>query len=165
MTATQGPRRPAPHPAIQGTLALDFPLPSGVPAIPRPPALTLIDGGRRSHPDLVGIPAPEVWAGRFVQAVVEVMVGDRPVQQMVRWTDERVYADLSRRVRLLGLTANAGARVRLERSHVRSVHVFAPEPEIAEVAAHVRHGSRSRAVAARLEANRGRWLCTALQLG
>ncbi|MDT7655230.1 MAG: hypothetical protein QOI36_6645, partial [Pseudonocardiales bacterium] len=38
-------------------------------------------------------------------------------------------------------------------------------PEVAEVAAHVRHGERSRAVALRLEVHRGRWVCTALELG
>jgi hypothetical protein len=162
MTAPPAPPLPAapadasPVGVVQGTLALDFPLPSGVPAEPRAPALTLVVGGA---------PQPSAWAGRFVQAVVEVIAGDRPVQQLVRWTNARVYADLSRRVRVLGLTTSAASRQRTERSHVRSVHIFQPCPDAAEVAAHVRHGSRSRAVAARLEADRGRWTCTALLLG
>jgi hypothetical protein len=154
---------------VQGTLALDFALPSGVPAVPRPPALTLVVGGDETpvaHRGHEGQPPPaKEWAGRFVQAVVEVVAGDRPVQQLVRWTNERVYADLSRRVRILGLTTNAATRHRTERSHVRSVHIFQPHPCSAEVAAHVRHGARSRAVAARLDAERGRWTCTALRLG
>lgn len=162
---------PAPTGAdlVQGTLALDFTLPSGLPAVPRAPALTLVVGGAQApaleQPAQPCPPAPKDWAAHFVQAVVEVIAGDRPVQQMLRWTDERVYADLSRRVRILGLTTSAAARHRTERSQVRSVHIFLPRPDAAEVAAHVRHGARSRAVAARLEAEQARWRCTALQLG
>jgi hypothetical protein len=174
----------SPAPAqMHGALALDFPLPSGLPAVPQAPPLTLVvaaaeppDGvlpevvatgapGAEGRPAPISLPAARDWAGRFVQAVVEVIAGDRPLQQLVRWTDERVYADLSRRVRVLGLTTTAATRHRVERSQLRSVHVFQPHPEAAEVAAHVRHGPRSRAVAARLEAVRGRWTCTALQLG
>jgi hypothetical protein len=158
---------------VQGALALDFALPSGLPAVPQEPALTLVVGGDRppaaereeTPPWEVTVPAARDWAGRFVQAVVEVISGDRPLQQLLRWTDERVYADLSRRVRILGLTTSAASRHRTERSHVRSVHIFQPRPDAAEVAAHVRHGRRSRAVAARLEADETRWRCTALLLG
>ncbi len=178
MTATPQPLLPTtsspavPPSAVQGALALDFSLPSGLPAVPRVPALTVLVGGDRTPPSGEGVsrteptvPAAHDWAGRFVQAVVEVIAGDRPLQQLIRWTDERVYADLSRRVRILGLTTSAASRHRTERSHVRSVHVFQPRPDAAEVAAHVRHGRRSRAVAARLEADGVRWRCTALLLG
>lgn len=173
MTSTTALPVPAPAAAgdsslVQGTLALDFPLPSGLPAVPRTPTLAVVHGGdeapaAQSSGDPA--PAPNAWAGRFVQAVVEVISGDRPLQQLVRWTDERVYTDLSRRVRLLGLTTSAASRHRMERAHVRSVHIFQPHAGAAEVAAHVRHGVRSRAVAARLELDRGRWTCTALRLG
>jgi Family of unknown function (DUF6459) len=160
----------ASHGLTQGTLALDFPLPSGLPAVPQAPALSLVVGDADAAEAaaaiaVASVPAPRDWAGRFVQAVVEVVAGDRPLQQLVRWTNERVYADLSRRVRILGLTTSAAARHRTERSHVRSVRIYQPRPDAAEVAAHVRHGARSRAVAARLEAQRGRWTCTDLTLG
>ena len=45
------------------------------------------------------------------------------------------------------------------------MHVFQPQPGTAEVSVHVRHGHRSRALAARLEQRKGRWTCVALQLG
>jgi hypothetical protein len=48
---------------------------------------------------------------------------------------------------------------------VRSVHVFLPSPASAEVSVHVRHGQRSRAIAARIEQFDGRWTCTALEFG
>jgi hypothetical protein len=101
----------------------------------------------------------------LAQAVSEVLAGDRPISQLVRFTDEAVFADLNRRVRMLGLTTTATARGANERSSVRSVRVCTPAKEIAEVAAHVRHGERSRAIALRMEIRRNRWVCTALEVG
>jgi hypothetical protein len=106
-----------------------------------------------------------IWAARFAQATVEVIGGDRPVAQLLRWTDLVVYQELDRRVRILARTAPAQQRRRTVRAQVRSVHVFQPHPMIAEVSVHVRHGHRSRAIAARLERHRDRWTCVALQLG
>lgn len=144
---------------VQGALALDLaPAPSG----PHLPELALVPG-----PDESDEPTEElrVWAARFAQAVVEVVGGDRPVTQLLRWTAPRVYEDLSRRVRVLGQTRTAGQRRRALRPQVRSVHVCRPGPASAEVSVHVRYGERSRALAARLERRQGRWTCTALQLG
>ena len=115
-------------------------------------------------PDLRVVPGPapteqrevQAWAARFAQATVEVLGGDRPVAQLLRWTTARVYQDLDRRVRILGRTTAAPRRQRTVRAQVRSVHVFQPTPASAEVSVHVRHGHRSRAIAARLEKPRHR---------
>jgi hypothetical protein len=153
---------------IQGTLALDV---SGdvslAPPPPAAPTLTLMAGGRAPHlgPDGRDLPDPRDWAARFCQAIVEVIGGDRPASQLVRWTSRRVYTDLNRRVRILGLTSSAATRGQVARPHVRSVRVCRPARDIAEVAVHLQHGRRSRALAARLELIDRRWLCTALQLG
>jgi hypothetical protein len=112
-----------------------------------------------------GVPDARAWAGRLVQAVSEVLAGDRPISQLVRFADEAVYADLNRRVRVLGLTTTATSRGARERSAVRSVRVCTPARHVAEVAAHVRHGDRSRAIALRMEIRRHRWVCTALEIG
>lgn len=101
----------------------------------------------------------------MVQAVSEVLVGDRPISQLVRFTDEAVFTELNRRVRLLGLSTTATGRGAKERSAVRSVRVCKPAVHVAEVAAHVRHGERSCAIALRMEIRRNRWVCTALELG
>ncbi|TCC34774.1 Rv3235 family protein [Kribbella sindirgiensis] len=111
------------------------------------------------------LPEVRVWGARLAQAVSEVLAGDRPISQLVRFTDDVVFMELNRRVRMLGMNSTAGTRGANEKSTVRSVRVFMPEPRIAEVAAHVRHGQRSRAVAFRLEVRRNRWVCTALELG
>jgi hypothetical protein len=143
---------------VDGSLALD---PAGLPCggTPQTPELTLV-AGREGADDEV-----QVWAARFAQAVVEVLGGDRPLAQLVRWTSQRVYLELDRRLTILARTSSAGRRRHTARPQVRSVHVFRPTPESAEVSVHVRQGSRSRAIAARLELTRGRWQCTALQLG
>ncbi len=160
---SDGPQRradPVPVAAVQGTLALDLRGCLGMPTTPElRPRLNLVEGNGRAVDDV------QAWAARFAQAVVEVLGGDRPLPQLVRWTTKRVYSDLGRRVRILGRTAPVEQRLRTVRPQVRSVHVFRPTPNIAEVSVHVRHGQRSRALAARLELGDGRWQCTALQLG
>jgi hypothetical protein len=112
-----------------------------------------------------GLPDARAWGSRLAQAVAEVLAGDRPLSQLVRWTDAVVYMDLNRRVRVLGLTTTATKRGAKERSAIRSVRVSQPAERVAEIAAHVRYGNRSRAMALRLEVHRGRWICTALELG
>jgi hypothetical protein len=156
------------RPYVQGTLALDLASHVSLAAPPpAPPTLTVMAGG--GSPDFgadgCGLPDPRDWAARFCQAIVEVIGGDRPAAQLVRWTSHDVYKDLNRRVRILGLTSNAAARGQVARPQVRSVRVCQPAPKIAEVAVHLQHGRRSRALAARLEIIDRRWLCTALQLG
>lgn len=137
----------------------------------QPPAARRTMHGAPQTPELRLVPDTgcgeevQLWAARFAQAVVEVLGGDRPLAQLVRWTSQRVYVELERRLSILTRTSDAGRRKRTVRPQVRSVHVFHPTPESAEVSVHVRHGQRSRAIAARLELISGRWQCTALQLG
>jgi hypothetical protein len=144
----------------QGALALSYPLPSGLDTVPQTRALTVVT----PMTDAVEAAAPpaETWAARFVQAVVEVLIGDRPLTQLIRWTDEQVYDDLDRRLRVV-LGRRTGTTVRGGRHQVATVHVCQVSDDRAEVAARVTNGRRSRAVAARLDLHRGRWVCTAIQ--
>jgi len=145
---------------VAGSLALQPPADEAVaPGVPRTPELRLVTASPPGTEDV------QLWAARFAQAVVEVLGGDRPLAQLVRWTSQRVYVELERRLALLARTSDAGRRKRTIRPQVRSVHVCHPTPEAAEVSVHVRHGERSRAIAARLELVRGRWQCTVLELG
>jgi hypothetical protein len=186
--------------AVQGTLALAFALPTGIPAVPpipqsvQPersrlslvPSLTddkaldrglardPISGRRRcaardDNTDDFGpqrtpralLPEPKPWAGRLVQAIIEVTGGARPIGQLVRWTSTEVYDAVRRRCRsaaALEPSKRAGAIV-------RSIHVDEPVDGIAEVCAVIQHGGRCRAIALRLEGVDGRWQCTALQVG
>ncbi len=147
------PMAPVPMASIQGTLALDYG--RDVRTLPSPD-LRLVAGGRAEL---------EAFAHRFARAVVEVVGGDRGPSQLLRWTSHQVYDELQRRSALLAGTTPGDRRVRRLRSQVRSVHLFCPSPASAEMSVHVRHGERSRAIAARIELMEGRWCCTALQFG
>ena len=155
MTVQPHPSQPAAVPlaSVQGTLALDY---GSLVRSSRVPDLRVLRGDRAEL---------EAFAHRFAHAVVEVIGGDRGPSQLLRWTTESVYADLQRRCELLARTTPGDRRVRRLRSQVRSVHVFCPSPEAAEISVHVRHGERSRALAARIELIEGRWCCTVLEFG
>jgi Family of unknown function (DUF6459) len=155
--------------AVQGTLALAFVLPSGLPAVPEPPPGLHLIANDTGSPDEFGprptgraaLPAPRTWAARVVQAIVEVLSGVRPATQLVRWTTEEVYEQISARV----LAGRGGDVDGPPRGVVRSLHVSEPADGVAEVCALVRRGARSTAVALRLEGMDGRWQCTAIELG
>ena len=146
-------RLPVPLAPVQGTLALAL-LPRREP----PPAPVVEQHGDAAR-------TIEAWARRVVQAALEVVGGDRPLSQLVRWTDREVYADLQRRA---WLVAHAGGhepgvgRVQPVRPRVLSVHTCVVADDVVEAGVHVAHGARSRAVATRFERRRDRWVCTAL---
>ncbi|MBC9733391.1 Rv3235 family protein [Nocardioides marmotae] len=152
---------------VQGTLALDLsprldPPPGRGPDGATSAGVVPVDLRRRRE--------LEQWSRRFAQAAVEIVGGDRPVSQLLRWATAEVYADLDRRA---SLVARAGGhrpgvgRVQPVRPKVLSVHSCFVSASAAETSIHVRYGERSRAVAARFEerpAPHGpaRWVCTAL---
>lgn len=119
--------------------------------------------GRQPTPT-AALPDVRAWAGRLGRSVAEVLTGDRPAQQLMRWTSDAVFTDLCRRSEAL---AGAGTSHRGMRNRVSivSVHVCEPRDGVAEASVHVRHGLRSRAYALRLEGLDGRWRCTALHMG
>ena len=106
------------------------------------------------------LPEPEPWASRFLQAVLETLVGRRSPGQLQDWTSPTVQSQLTRSAQDRRWTAARGAL-----PTVRSVHVGEPADGVAEVCAVVQRGARYSAVAARMEGFDGRWRCVALQLG
>ncbi len=156
----------APTAAVQGTLALDL-QPRQDP--PRPRLEQAAHGP--AHGDVVPIDRRrrrelESWAAAFAQAAVEIVGGDRPVTQLLRWTDAAVYEDIARRAQLVaragGHTPGAG-RVQPVRPKVVGLRACFVSAEAVEAGIHIRYGRRSRAVAARFERRADRWVCTALE--
>ena len=98
--------------------------------------------------------------------MVEIVGGDRPVSQVLRWTTPEVYQDLARRAHLVagavGRRPGAGG-VQSVRPHLVAAHTSFVSETCAEVSLHVRYGRRSRAVAARFELIRDRWQVSALE--
>ena len=161
-------RREAPVATVQGTLALDLeprqapPWVAPLPSRPSSP-VALADVVSIDEPLRRGI---EEWARRYAQAAVEIVGGDRPVSQLLRWSSRDVYHDLARRALLV---ARAGhhlpgqGRVQPVRPRVQGVHTCFVSPDAVEASVHVRYGGRSRALAARFERVDRRWCCTALE--
>lgn len=167
-------RTSTPADAMQGTLALSFVLPSGLPAVPEPRALHLapplhVDDEFDAQPTPRALLTdPRQWAAQLVQAVVEVVAGDRPSTQLIRWTTPEVYTDVRTATQTFWTASHRRhrqAKAASSRVFVRSVHVCEPADGTAEVCATVLRHGRAAAVALRLVGVDGRWLCTALQLG
>jgi hypothetical protein len=149
--SVRGPAMPIAQ--AQATLALDL---DGTADLPARPRLRVVTGADREL---------DAFSARFAQAVVEVIGGDRGVHQLMRWTTEWVYADLMHRSHALQRATPGGERLRRVRATVRSVHLYRPHEDAAELSIHVRHGHRSRAIAARIERIEGRWRCSVLDFG
>lgn len=157
---------PTPVASVQGTLALDLGPRLDVPDAD--PAGDHRPGGGLDvvRVDLVRRRGFEQHAARIGAAVVEIVGGDRPVSQVLRWTTPEVYQDLARRAHLVA--AAVGRRpgtggVQSVRPHLVAAHTSFVSERCAEVSLHVRYGERSRAVAARFELIRDRWQVSALE--
>lgn len=103
-------------------------------------------------------------SARFLQALVEVLAGDRPARQLAPWMSPEVHDQLRRR---LAVHALRGRRTEGRAARIVSVHVSMVTDQVAEIAGRMVHRGRSRAIAIRLELltdHRGvqRWQCTAL---
>ena len=155
---------PEPVSAVQGTLALDIGPQLAPPFVPDVPAL--------AGADTVPV-SPAVrreltrWAMTFAQACVEVVLGDRPASQLVRWTTPEIHREVAYRA---GVVARAGVHGRggrrpPVRPQVQNVRTCFVADDAVEMCVRVKYGERSRAIAGRLEVIGGRWQCTALEFG
>ena len=155
-----------PTASVQGTLALEL----GPPLDPPEPAVRARPGDSAAldvvRVDLVQRRRFEQHAARIGAALVEIVGGDRPVSQVLRWTTPEVYQDVARRAHLVaraaGRTPGSGG-VQKVRPHLVAAHTSFVSESCAEVCLHVRYGARSRAVAARFELIRDRWQVSALE--
>ena len=148
-STTRGVRLPVPVAETQGTLALAL-LPRHAPPEPV---------GRRGTSKAVVIPIDlrlrrviDQWTRRYVQAALEIVGGDRPATQVLRWSTPEVYSDLRRRAWLVGRAGDHRpglGRVQPVRPRIRSVHSCFLSDTVVECGVHVRYGERSRAIAAR----------------
>ena len=156
--------RSTPIASVQGTLALDLgpPLDAPEPDVSRRSGV----GTDVVTVDLVRRRRFEQHAARIGAALVEIVGGDRPVSQVLRWTTPEVYQDLARRAHLVAAAAGrqpGTGGVQSVRPQLVGAHTSFVSETCAEVSLHVRYGPRSRAVAARFELIRDRWQVSALE--
>ena len=176
------PREHSPRRSTQGSLALAYVLPGRCPRRARAGgSLRLVDvvahdagggadgrGAGQAESEITAfvarqptrsaeLPDPRRWAVRLAQGIVEALHGHRPLQQLIRWTDEPVYRLLERRRSVQ--RAGTGPR-----PLVRSMRICQPGEGVVEASAVVETGGRCRALAMRLEGLDGRWRCTALEI-
>ncbi|HEX2321964.1 MAG TPA: Rv3235 family protein [Streptosporangiaceae bacterium] len=114
----------------------------------KPPVIEPLPGGYR--PDAPGTtrsdppPSPPAgaWPSQFAQVLSETLAGSRPASQLAPWTTQQARE----RIRQLGPMLAASRQPR-----VRRVIVTSPVQGVLEMTVIVDMGSRSRAVAVRLE--------------
>lgn len=138
--------------AVQGVLAL---------VVTDPPTADEDDFGPRPTATR-DLPPAKDWGRRLVQVVVEVMCGQRPPTQLLRWTAQNVYDEV------LAQTLprpRPGSPAPRRRSRISSVRVCEPVDGVAELSAVVRGQHRVQALALRLEGRDGRWQVTAIETG
>ncbi len=156
--------RSTPVASVQGTLALDLGPPLDAPE----PEVARRSGVETDvvNVDLVRRRRFEQHAARIGAALVEIVGGDRPVSQVLRWTTPEVYQDLARRAHLVAAAAGrqpGSGGVQSVRPQLVGAHTSFVSETCAEVSLHVRYGRRSRAVAVRFELIRDRWQVSALE--
>jgi hypothetical protein len=112
--------------------------------------------------------AATVWPRRFAQGIVEVLAGARPPRQLASHTTESVRAQI-------GLLSRSLAAD--QRPTIRCILASQPVASVVEMTVVLGFGTRSRALAMRLEYRPGRsatvgrparparWLCTEIETG
>jgi hypothetical protein len=140
---------------------LPLPFPDQSPVVPAPV----------ERDDLSGSAILRQKAAHFMQALVEVLSGERPARQLAAWMSTDVYEQLIRRLTVHSARSRPAGSLRSgRRARVVSVHVSLVDQQRAELAGRFVHRGRSRAIAVRLELQRNhrgitQWLCTAVVWG
>lgn len=160
-TATSLLVRHAPEPRFGISTSPPEQVPLPLAGIPQLTLMSIPDAGPASNP-------LQERASRFMQVLIEVLAGERPVRQLGAWMSSDVFEQLQR---LLAAQLRGPEQLRVKAgSRIASVHVTMLNDSTAEVFARMVQGGRSRAVAIRLELQtnqRGlrQWRCTALIWG
>ncbi|MBD7918042.1 hypothetical protein H9657_07080 [Cellulomonas sp. Sa3CUA2] len=167
------PRRREPRPRLRLVPALPpaHSSPARGPVVPpllrdRAREVGADDRARTAEPDDDRGAAPATDAGRFAHGVglacVEVVLGRRPPGQLARWVAPEVLESLQETAEMV---RRAGVLTHARRPAARRVRVCAVDRHTAEACLVVDDGARVRAVALRLEAHRGAWRVTTLEIG
>lgn len=130
-----------------------LPLHQGYPGGPAGAVLasaTVADDETRVDPRLRG------QLQGLAAAIVDAVAGRRPPQQLIRWVDDRVLAELVLQARLVRLRGRAGG--------VRSMRLQRIEDRV-EAAVRIGDEEHNEALALRFDRLGARWVCTVAEFG
>ena len=104
-----------------------------------------------------GLPEPEAWTKQLATGIAEVLIGERPVFQLMRWVSFDVYREIDRQVQ-----PKLQLHAKRARPFVRCLRIENTSEKIIEATAVIQKGFRGRGMGLRLEAENDRWRCTQL---
>jgi hypothetical protein len=104
-----------------------------------------------------GLPEPEAWTKQLATGIAEVLIGERPVFQLMRWVSFDVYREIDRQVQ-----PKLELHAKRARPFVRCLRIENTSEKIIEATALIQKGFRGRGMGLRLEAENDRWRCTQL---
>jgi hypothetical protein len=104
-----------------------------------------------------GLPEPKAWTKQLVTGIAEVLIGERPIFQLMRWVSFDVYLEIDKNIRQRNLKNNQRVR-----PLIRSVHIDQTSENVVQAIAVIQKGKRGRGMGIRLEAEEDRWRCTEL---
>jgi hypothetical protein len=149
---------PARHLHLVGTPAEPLPFEEAPPFADPGPRLfeEPLDYFDRQPTPRCALPDPREWLNRLLRVVLECLEGWRPAVQLGRYAVPEVVAVVAKRRKPVGRPGTA--------PRVRSLHVTEPASGVVESCAVVQSGTRTHAIAIRMEGLDGRWLCVALDV-
>ena len=104
-----------------------------------------------------GLPEPKAWTKQLVTGIAEVLIGERPIFQLMRWVSFDVYLEIDKNIK----QRDNKSKQRI-RPLIRSVHIDQTSENVVEAIAVIQKGKRGRGMGLRLEAEEDRWRCTEL---
>lgn len=104
-----------------------------------------------------GLPEPEIWTKQLATGIAEVLIGERPLFQLMRWVSFDVYREIDRQVQV-----KSDLHAIRSRPFVRSLRIESTSAKVIEATAVIQKGRRGRGMGLRLEAENDRWRCTHL---
>lgn len=111
------------------------------------------------------LPDPQPLLINLTRNVLEILAGERDLEQIARWVTDDVYASLLTRVNIAA-RARAVKKTPIQRqsNHIARVLVSEPRDGAVEAVVIVHSRTRSRAVAIRLEGLDQRWRASAISV-
>lgn len=104
-----------------------------------------------------GLPEPKAWTKQLVTGIAEVLIGERPIFQLMRWVSFDVYLEIDKNIK----QRDSKNKQRI-RPLIRSVHIDQTSENVVQAIAVIQKGKRGRGIGIRLEAEDDRWRCTEL---